>query len=149
MSVHPTISDKEREPIGLIEDGEWHWFSIALADGRIVRSVTIGDADGLVAGKYYLQYQLKGQTITLPQSQINTRIRRYPIPEPDDDNGTAWDSIDPYRQIDNEWFGARGGKIELRESGDYSRAVGIDYRVLGGKLMRKHIVLKFIRLRDE
>lgn len=173
--LHPTITDKDRGPtpgvpgaIGLIEDGDWHWFSIRDdRDGQIKRAVVVPD------GTYSLLVALGGKLLTVPPSDLEVSAVRYhlkpgPLPNVppvglanEIDRGevgelyhdsTAWSRISLGRCVTSSWFDTFDAKIVVRAGSTdptEAHAVGIDYRVDGGSMNRDALILKFLRQRDD
>lgn len=138
-----TISDKDRAPIGLIEDGEPHWFSIEDKDGRVKRFVRPPED-----GRYLVQVQVRGWVLERGGSDIEVGIIRGPYDA--DDGGTAWTKIDVKGYASGDvWFDTFHAIVDINPVGSgYSDAIGVDYIVKGGRLHRKHIVIKFEKLGD-
>lgn len=167
MSAHITISDKDRGPngvgpgqaLGLIEDGEWHWYSIRDLDGKVKRCVVVPD------GTYDVKVAQHGNILTLGPTDIEFHLTRYHFDGKGALNGnivdgeegerfhdsTAWDSIATSRRVKNEWFGTGGGKVVVKAGSTEpteAHGVGVCYRVDGGSYNRDGLILKFIRLAD-
>jgi hypothetical protein len=139
VALHPTISDKNRK-VTLKLDGEWHPFTIRDTDGKVKTSIVVPP------GIYILIYALVGKVTTRPSQLTDLRVQRYPV-DPKD-NGTAWDTLDAMNQ-GGSWHCTRSAKVEVKASGSYSTAIGIDYRGFSGALTCEQRILKFVRQRDE
>lgn len=172
--LHPTFTDKDRGPdgsiregntIGLIEDGDYHWFSILdKRDGAVKRAVIVPD------GVYLVEFTVGGKILADGPTDIDAVLVRYHfkdgILQPTGKDGefedgevgeqfhdvTGGGPIQTNRRV-GRWFGTYGGnKIVVRagsSSSTEAHAVGLDYRVDGGRYARDTLILKFVRQRDE
>lgn len=131
-----TFVDKDRA-VTLVGDGVWHPFYIEI-DGRILRSAKPEP------GRYLLQVQVLGTVLKEPTSNMDVRAERYPYDN--EDNGTAWDTIELARRIDHHWFGTFHAIVTVNATGPSSRIGGM-YRFEGGKLVCSQRVFKFELLR--
>lgn len=165
--LHPTITDKDRGTdglIGLIEDGDYHWLSIFdERDGLVKRAVIVPD------GTYIVEGMVGGKILSLGPTDPDFVLVRYhfksTIANPTGQNGefdqgevgekyhdvTGGGAVPVSRRV-GRWFGPIGGKIVVRAgstSPTEAHAVGVDYRVDGGRYARDTLILKFLRQRDE
>jgi hypothetical protein len=153
--LHPTVTDK-RPPIGLIEDGEWHWYSILDRDGLAKRAVIVPD------GTYEVVVANAGRIIEPGPNDIELHVVRYHF----DDRGllteyaegdryhdsTAWATISTNRRNTDRWFDVFPAKVVVKAGSELpteAHGVGVCYRVDGGRYEREGLILKFLRLLDE
>lgn len=143
MARHVTITDKER-PAALIENGAWQFVWIRDRDGMLKYSVRPDES-----GIYLLQVQLRFEIVKEPDSIIEARYDRYPW-DPDD-NGTAYQRIDPRRSVDEgEVSTTMHGKIEINPPGaTYSSSTGLGIRLRGGVVRLINRTFKFIQYEPE
>jgi len=159
-TVHPTVTDKDRGPnaigpgetLGMIEDGEWHWFSIRDLDGEVKRAIVVPD------GTYLVEVACGGPIIEVGPTNIEVNLVRYHFDSAGNiDQGevgqkyhdsTAWSEISTSRRVKDRWFGTFIGKMVVDAASTSTveaHAVGVDYRVQGGAYKRDSLILKFLR----
>lgn len=139
-----TFNDKDRRR-PMLEDGRWHGLTILDQHGDEVPGVTPDEGPG----RYLMQMQIRGDNLQTPSSELELYAERYPYSEVD--HGTAWDRIviaTRSRWVEpDHWFGTRHAIVSIYPAGHgYSEAVGVSYRVEGGRLVCTDLVLKLERI---